>query len=117
MGRSLMPSRRQLLDLVICVIVLMAAYAARGWILASWLQGAYPFSNMIVDVLALGGLILVFRAIDGGVAVGLSKLIGTETRQRRILAGVLRFSLVFTIAAPFLVTLSQLHPQRIVPVL
>jgi pimeloyl-ACP methyl ester carboxylesterase len=108
-------SRRLLLDLVLCVIVLMAAYAVRGWILATWLHGAYPFSSLLVDVLGLGLLILLFRAVDGGVAVGLGRLLGKEKRHRRLFAGVLRFGLVFVIAAPFLVTLSQLHPQRIVP--
>src|SRR4051812_28897419 len=78
MTQSCPISRRLLLDLILCVSVLMVAYAARGWILASWLQGAYPFSSLIADVLALGGLILFFRAADGGVTGGLRRLLGKE---------------------------------------
>jgi pimeloyl-ACP methyl ester carboxylesterase len=110
-------SRRQVLDVLICVVVLMAAYAGRGWLLAHWLQGAYPLPSLLIDVLALGALILLLRGVDAGVARGLEGLIGVDTRGRRCAAGVLRFGIVFSIAAPFLVTLSQLHPQRIVPAL
>lgn len=92
----------------------MAAYAVRGWILASWLQGAYPFSSLLVDALALGVLLILFRALNAGVGAGLHRVIGKETRRQRILAGALQFGLVFVLAAPFFLTLSQLHPQRIV---
>jgi hypothetical protein len=33
--------------------------------------------------------------------------------HRRLPLDVLRFAIVFVLAAPFLITLSQLHPQRI----
>lgn len=108
-------ARRWLVDLVVCVVVLMLAYAVRGWILARWLQGDYPWSSLVVDVLALGVLILLFRGLDACAAVGLRRLIGQDTRRQRLCVGTLRFALVFILAAPFLVTLSQLHPQRIVP--
>jgi hypothetical protein len=35
-------SRRWLIDLTVCVAVLMAAYAVRGWLLAFWRAGAFP---------------------------------------------------------------------------
>lgn len=114
-------SRRLAADWAICTGVLMLVYSCRGWLLASLLQGRYPWTALVVDVLALALLIAVFRTLDLGLRVAfervLRRLEGDEPARRRTryrrLAGVLRFCIIFALAAPFLVTLAQIHPQRI----
>jgi alpha-beta hydrolase superfamily lysophospholipase len=105
-------------DLLICTTVLMAAYAGRGWYLAAVLGGGrYPGSALAVDVLALGFLIVLFRGVDAAIRRGVRRWPGQATRFRKVAGGVLNFALTFALAAPVLTTLSQLHPQRIAPIL
>ena len=59
-------SRRQRLDWAICTVVLMLAYAGRGWLLATLLQGHYPWKALLVDVTALALLVSTFRLFDLG---------------------------------------------------
>jgi pimeloyl-ACP methyl ester carboxylesterase len=118
-------SRRLVWDWLLCAIVLLAAYAGRGWLLASLLQGRYPVTALLIDVSVLGVLIFVFRSLDLGLRVCFTRLLarrfasidaaeGVSVPWRwRVLFDTLRFMIVFAVAAPFLVTLSQLHPQRI----
>src|SRR5262249_37822767 len=115
-----MMSRRLLIDWVACTLVLMLAYAGRGWLLAWLLQGRYPWPFLFADVLLLGLLICVFRRLDLGLRVWFARWLKRRQKsdelpplRRRLPFDCLRFIIVFAIAAPFLVTLSQLHPQRI----
>jgi alpha-beta hydrolase superfamily lysophospholipase len=127
-------SRRLLIDWLVCLGVLMLAYAGRGWLLAWVLKGRYPWLSLAVDVAVLALLICLFRALDLGLRVlfqrwfgdGANKRTslqgektaetpenGRPSRFRRLALDATRFVIVFFLAAPFLVVLSQLHPQRI----
>ncbi|MGE3807566.1 MAG: alpha/beta fold hydrolase [Gemmataceae bacterium] len=110
--------RRLWLDWIVCTLVLMLAYAARGWLLAYLLQGRYPWWALLVDVAALAVLVCLFRTFDLGLRVFLHRRLEGRfhaeiPRRWQFGADALRFVIVFAVAAPFLVTLSQLHPQRI----
>ena len=123
-------SRRLAADWAICTGVLMLAYAARGWLLARLLEGYYPWSSLAVDVAGLALVVAVFRTLDLGLRVAFERVLlrwgsnatpsGTDsanTQQQvhigwRRSASLLRFFIVFGLAAPFLLTLAQLHPQR-----
>src|SRR5262245_34249883 len=113
-------SRRLVIDWVLCTTILMAAYAGRGWLLAWLLAGRYPLASLLFDVTLLGLLICLFRSLDLGLRLWFAKLLrrrfpaakeDAPPWRWRILGDVLRFGMVFAVAAPFLVTFSQLHPQ------
>lgn len=124
-------SRRLAIDWAVFTILLMAAYAGRGWLMAWLLQGHYRWTSLVLDVIGLALLIAVFRILDLGLRVLFRRLLdrwarkdapaGDESESTRPppakgwrwLADGSRFVIVFAVAAPFLVTLAQLHPQRI----
>ncbi len=124
-------TRRLALDWAICTGVLMLAYACRGWLLARMLEGYYPWASLAFDVVGLALVVAVFRTLDLILRVVFDRAIarwgsnqlpngqnsaGTLTRgpaRLRFAAGAARFCIVFGLAAPFLLTLAQLHPQRI----
>jgi pimeloyl-ACP methyl ester carboxylesterase len=95
------------------MLVLAAVFACRGWVLAWMIGGSYAWSALVVDCTVLALVILALRLLDLGVKRGTAHLIGDRTRTRRVLAVLANWSLVFLLAAPFLMALVQFHPQKI----
>src|SRR5262245_24235231 len=115
-------SRKLLIDWIICLGVLMLAYAGRGWLLAWVLHGRYPWLSLAIDVTVLALLICLFRSLDLGLRVLFQRIfLGGATKEasvsdekasinsenarpprfRRLAFDVVRFVIVFFLAAPF----------------
>lgn len=95
------------------MLVLAAVYAGRGWLLAWLVGGTYPLPVLLVDCTVLALVILALRLLDLGIKKLACWMIGNQTRTRKAIATITNWSIVFLIAAPFLIALVQFHPQKI----
>lgn len=95
------------------MLVLAFVYACRGWLLAWLVGGYYPWPVLLVDCGVLALVVLSLRLLDLGVKQVLARVLGEQTRARRTWSSVLRFVVVFALAAPFCIALGQFHPQKI----
>jgi pimeloyl-ACP methyl ester carboxylesterase len=81
--------------------------------LARLVGGRYPISDWLVDFSCFGLFVLALRLLDLGIKKAAHRLIGVETRTRKMLAEVARTTVVLFVAVPLLMALVQFHPQRI----
>lgn len=100
-------------SILLSMLVLAAVFACRGWLLAWLVGGFYAWSVLLVDCTVLALVVLALRLLDLGVKNAARRLFGDQSRTRRVLAGLANWSLVFLLAAPFLIALVQFHPQKI----
>lgn len=105
--------RRVWISILVSMLVLAGAYAVKGWLMASIVEGTYSIKVMVVDCLVLALVILALRLLDLGVKNLTCRWIGNQTKTKRVLATTAHLSVVFLIAAPFLIALIQFHPQKI----
>jgi pimeloyl-ACP methyl ester carboxylesterase len=95
------------------MLVIAIVYAGRGYLLAYLVAGHYTWPVLLADCAMIALVVLVLRLFDLGVKHWTQRLIGNQSRTRRVLAGIANFAIVFSVAAPFLIAFVQFHPQKI----
>jgi pimeloyl-ACP methyl ester carboxylesterase len=107
------PSPLRWNGILISMAALALVYAGRGWVLAWMLNGRYLWSSLIVDGALLALVVLILRLVHHLVRDLANRCFGKKTRFRRLAAAGASFAICFFLAAPFLIVLLQLHPQKI----
>ncbi|MBL8794489.1 MAG: alpha/beta fold hydrolase [Planctomycetia bacterium] len=100
-------------SILLSMLVLATVFAVRGHLLAWLVGGRYRWTTLVVDCVVLALVILALRLLDLGVKRWTRRWLGEATRARRALGVAVSWSVVFLIAAPFLIALVQFHPQKI----
>ena len=100
-------------SILFSMLAFAALFAVRGWFLAWLVGGRYAWSILLVDCSVLALLILLLRLLDIGVKKLVLRVIGDQTRPRKMLASVVNWTIMLVLAAPFLMSLVQFHPQKI----
>jgi hypothetical protein len=75
--------------------------------------GRYPLSYLAFDVVAFGTVIAALRLFDRLLRAGADRLLGQETRGRRLVARAAHATILGVVAFPFILVTLQLHPLRI----
>lgn len=107
------PPARVWKSILLSMLVLAVVFGCRGWLLAALLGGTYAWSSLLLDCSIMALVVLCLRLLDLGVKRGAATLIGAQSPRRRLLASLGSWLVVFFLAAPFLISLVQFHPQKI----
>ena len=108
-----MSTKRAWLDLLFTAGLVGAVVVGRGLFVAQAIDGRYSWWVLITDLLAVALFVALLRLFDLGMQRLALRLLGDETRGRRIAGQTLRHVSVLFVAGSFFLTTFQLHPPKI----
>lgn len=105
------PLSRTILAVVLFVVLTVGG---RGLALSVLIGGYYPLEAFAIDAIGLAAIVALLRGLDWALMRLLRLIVGSSGgRARNAATRLLHVGLLLAIALPFVITLVQLHPQRI----